>query len=175
MKFNLIGFLKLAAKAGPVVYAVARQVGPQVQRLMNENPEAFALLTRRFKQVTGTQGEKTPKGLTHRTTVLREQATYLYASANNSEAAKKAIAWRHELESLERAIPVLDAMSRKQRLTEKRHIERRLDAISSEILSASLIDTIEDAEIISNPQPFIHAPGDADRDDSDAETSKDAS
>lgn len=93
---------------------------------MNENPEV------RFLDPSFQAGDRYPRGKDsegphpphHR--VLREQATYLYASANNSEAAKKAIAWRHELESLERAIPVLDAMSRKQRLTEKRHIERRL-------------------------------------------------
>lgn len=154
MKLNFVGLLKLAAKAGPVVYALTRQFAPQIQRMMRDNPEAFASLTGRFSRVIGTQSEKSTKGLAHRTAVLRDQVTYLYASAHNAEAAKQSIAWRNELEALERAIPVLDAMTRRRKSAEKKQIEKRLDALSSEILSASLIETIEDAEVVTNPHPL---------------------
>lgn len=148
MKPNFFGFLKLAAKAGPVVYALARQFGPQLQRMVKENPEAFGALSEKFGRVVGTKNARSSSSLMHRTRVLREQVTYLYASANNSSVAKKAVTWRNELESLERAIPVLEAMGRRRRIVEKRQVEKRLDTLSSEILAASLVDSVEDAEVV---------------------------
>ncbi|MCI1675552.1 MAG: hypothetical protein LKJ57_03655 [Ancrocorticia sp.] len=150
-KLNFMGFLKVAAKAGPVVYALARQLAPQIQRMIAENPEAYSALFGRFRTVLGVKGGAKQQGLTQRCVVLRDQVTYLYASANNAEVAKKTVAWRNELEALERAIPVLNAMSRRKKVMEKRQIEKRLDILSSEILAASLVDTVEDADIVSDP------------------------
>lgn len=145
-------FIKLAAQAGPVVYAVARRLAPQIRRLMAENPAAFAGLTDRFGAVVGKQPHKTPKGPEQRCQVLREQVTFLYASAANSDAAKQAIMWRNELESIERGLPVLKAMSGHNRVLHKRRISKRLDHLSAEILTASLIGeveyTYEDATVV---------------------------
>ena len=57
-------------------------------------------------------------------------------------------AWRTELEAIEKAVPVLDAMSRRRRIAERRELVGRIDRLSSQILAASLIDTVEDAEIV---------------------------
>jgi hypothetical protein len=113
--------------------------------MVKDNPEAFAGLTRRFSKVTGA---KESGSLQQRVNVLREQATYLYASANTADVAQQAAAWRTELEAIEKAVPVLDAMSRKRRIAERRELVGRIDRLSSQILAASLIDTVEDAEIV---------------------------
>ncbi len=137
--------LKLARKVGPAALMAAVRYGPELRRMVKDNPEAFAGLTRRFSKVTGA---KESGSLQQRVNVLREQATYLYASANTADVAQQAAAWRTELEAIEKAVPVLDAMSRKRRIAERRELVGRIDRLSSQILAASLIDTVEDAEIV---------------------------
>ena len=137
--------LKLARKVGPAALMAAVRYGPELRRMVKDNPEAFAGLTRRFSKVTGA---KESGSLQQRVNVLREQAAYLYASANTADVAQQAAAWRTELEAIEKAVPVLDAMSRKRRIAERRELVGRIDRLSSQILAASLIDTVEDAEIV---------------------------
>ncbi|MCF2706192.1 hypothetical protein I6E29_02770 [Arcanobacterium haemolyticum] len=161
-------FLKLAAKAGPVVFAMVKSLAPQIQRMIRENPEVFNAMSQRFTRVIGSKKDDgNKKNLAHRISVLRDQVTYLYASANNYEAARTTLFWRNELETLERALPVLDAMSRRQRASHERHLSRRLDNLSAAILSASLIDDVEDAEII-HPHDGAHTTN------TDAHTGEDA-
>ncbi len=140
--------LKLARTAGPAVLVVVTQYGPQLRKLMNENPQLAQGITSRFQRVLGVGGTgSAPRDLSARCQVLREQVTFLYASANTAEVAQQARLWRDELESIERALPVLDAMSRKQRSVQRRHLERRIDVLSQHILATSLVDDIEDAEV----------------------------
>ena len=129
--------LKLARKVGPAALMAAVRYGPELRRMVKDNPEAFAGLTRRFSKVTGA---KESGSLQQRVNVLREQATYLYASANTADVAQQAAAWRTELEAIEKAVPVLDAMSRRRRIAERRELVGRIDRLSSQILAASLID-----------------------------------
>lgn len=141
--------LRLAAKAGPVALIVARELAPQIQRILKENPNAFAAITGRFGKVVGSKKEGTsPKGLESRSLILREQVTYLYASANTGGVARQAIAWRNELEAIERALPVIKAMSRRQQIIERRKLAKKLDDLSSQIFAASLIDEVEDAVVV---------------------------
>ncbi len=141
--------LRLAAKAGPVVLIVAKELAPQIQRILRENPNAFSALTGRFQKVIGSKEEgNTPKGLENRSIVLREQVTYLYASANTAEVARQAISWRNELDAIERSLPVIKVMKRSQQITERRKLSKRLDELSSKILAASLIDDVEDAVVV---------------------------
>lgn len=150
-KVSLI--LKLARTLGPTVALAAARYGPQIRQLVKDNPEVIDQITKRFSKAAKARADQNnPGGLARRCEVLREQATYLYASANNADTAHKAAAWRKEIEAIERSIPLLDAMGRRQRLTEKRKIEQRLDALSSDILAASLVDDIEDAEFTDSPE-----------------------
>lgn len=152
--------LRLAAKAGPVVLIVAKELAPQINRMLKENPDAFSGITGRFQKVLGSKKEgSTPKGLENRSIVLREQVTYLYASANNAEAARRAISWRNELDALERSLPVIKVMKRSQQISERRRISKRLDELSSQILAASLTDEVEDAVVVhdtTNDETFPH-------------------
>ncbi|MBR5950524.1 MAG: hypothetical protein IKZ87_03725 [Actinomycetaceae bacterium] len=145
-KFSML--LKLARRVGPTVALVAARYGPQIRQIIKENPEAFERITGQFKKaITARSNQnKKPQGLDERLALLREQVTYLYASANNAEVAHQASAWRKEIEKLERSVPLLNAMGRKQHAIQKRKMEMRIDRLSSQILAASLVDDIEDAE-----------------------------
>lgn len=140
---------KVAAKAGPIVLVVARQLAPQIQKILKENPEAFAGLIARFDGVLRSKHkERAPRGLEHRAVILREQVVYLYASANTSDVAKQAIAWRNELDGIERSLPVIKAMKRGAQIAHHRKFSKRLDELSQEILAASLTDEVEDAVVL---------------------------
>lgn len=91
----------------------------------------------------------------NRTIILREQVVYLYASANTSEVAKQAIAWRNELDSIERSLPVIKAMKRRTQISQRRKFSLRLDELSDQILAATLADEVEDAEVVGeqNAEP----------------------
>lgn len=145
-KFSML--VKVARRVGPTVALVVARYGPQIRQLMKDNPEVFDRITGQFKKTIQARKDQDskPEGLADRCALLREQVTYLYASANNAEVARQASAWRKEIESIERSIPLLNAMGRKQRSTEKRKIGHRIDKLSSQILAASLVDDIEDAE-----------------------------
>ena len=150
-KVSLI--LKLATKVGPTLALVVARYGPQIRQLVKDNPEVIDTITKRFSNAAKARSEQnSPGGLARRCGVLKEQTTYLYASANSAEVARQASTWRKEIEAIERSIPLLDAMGRKQRLMEKRRIQQRLDALSSNILAASLVDDIEDAEYTDSPE-----------------------
>ncbi|MDY5153050.1 hypothetical protein SAMN05421878_11637 [Actinobaculum suis] len=139
---------RLARRIGPAVVVVLAKYGPQVRKLVEQNPEFLTKVTQRFRAVTGAKepGTKTGDSFEHRVQVLKEQVTYLYASANTPQVAQKASEWRAKLDAIERSIPVLNAMSRSKRGSEKREISRRLDQLAEQIMAASLIDEIEDAE-----------------------------
>ena len=144
---------RIAAKLGPAVLIVARQLAPQIQKILKDNPDAFSDLLNRFKLVQDSKKkEKAPKGLENRVTILREQVVYLYASANTSEVAKQAIVWRNELDAIERALPVIGAMKHSSQVAHRRKFSRRLDELSQQILAASLTDEVEDAIVLDDTE-----------------------
>ncbi len=146
-KFKLL--LKVAKTAGPAVLLVMRTYGPQIKQLIEENPELFDTIKNRLTAIApGKKSKRGIDGLQTRIGVLREQTTYLYASANNVSVAEQATAWRHELDALESALPVIDAMGSKQRRTQMKTIELTIDGLSAKILELTLQDDIEDAEIV---------------------------
>lgn len=155
-KFSVM--MRLARTLGPTLAIAVARYGPQIRQIIKENPEAFDRITKQFSKVARARSEQnSPGGFARRCEVLREQVTYLYASANSAEVARQASAWRKEIEAIERAVPLLDAMGRRQRLVEKRKLEQRIDELSAKILEASLVDDIEDAEFTDSPEDFPNA------------------
>ncbi|MFP7696181.1 hypothetical protein [Trueperella sp. LYQ143] len=143
--------LRLATTAGPVVYSVIRNYGPQLQRLLADNPALFQKLTSRFGMFSASgQRAKVNNQLADRIRVLRDQAAYLYAAARTASAAEETASWRRELDSLHSSLPIIATMPTKQRKEQKRIIEQRIDELSAKILAATLKDDIEDAEIIDD-------------------------
>ncbi len=143
--------LKVATTAGPAIYSVVRRYGPQIRQLIQENPELFDTIKTRITSVSQAgKGSRGVDGLQARIGVLREQTTYLYASANNVGVAEQATAWRHALDALDSALPVIGAMSSTQRRQQIRSLEKTIDGLSAQILALTLEDDIEDAEIIDD-------------------------
>lgn len=147
---------KLAAKGGPVLVAAAVKYGPQIRQLAKDNPEVVEKIKSRILRTDAAREkaihQKGAGALQERVDVLREQITYLFASANTSEVARQASEWRKELDAIERGIPVLDAMSFNTRRKERKKLNERLDHLSSHILAATLVDDIEDAEIVDEDE-----------------------
>ncbi|MCI7306010.1 MULTISPECIES: hypothetical protein [Trueperella] len=145
--------LKIATTVGPVVFEVVRNYGPQIRKLIEDNPDFFATLKGRLSALAGTskakRGEPRMKA---RIGVLREQTTYLYGTANNTSVAEQTAAWRRELDGLENSLPVVSAMKGKARRVKMRQFEERLDALSAKIVALTLEDDIEDAEIVDGEQ-----------------------
>ncbi|AHU88709.1 hypothetical protein [Trueperella pyogenes] len=143
--------VKIATTAGPAVYSIVRTYGPQIRRIMKENPELFETMKNRVSALAGAGSSKrgTAK-LKARVGVLREQTTYLYGTANNAMVAEQATAWRKELDLLENSLPVVATMKGKTRRGKIRELESRIDDLAAKILAMTLQDDIEDAEIIED-------------------------
>lgn len=139
--------IKLAIAAGPTIYQVLRKYWPVIKDLLETNPEIVDRITGRVRKLAKTAKGDSVDDLNARIEVLREQVTYVYASADNAAEAEEAKKWRTDVESIERAIPVLNAMNTKQKKTEIARLSKRIDQLSAKILSASIREDIEDAEI----------------------------
>ncbi|MDY5585034.1 MAG: hypothetical protein SPG61_04520 [Arcanobacterium sp.] len=143
--------LRVATIAGPTIFRVIKKYGPQLRQILKENPELFSQIQNRVKQFatlrnSGNSGEN----LLARIAILREQVTHLYATANSVSVAEQAKQWRNELIALEKSVPLLEVMSPKLRATELKEIQYRIDRLSAEILSVTITDEIEDAELDEN-------------------------
>lgn len=146
----LVRFFKLAAKAGPLVYATGRALAPYIKRLIAEDPERFHVMMHRLSSTVATKNplaSNKDEQLASRCAVLRDHVTYLYASADNAEEAERAVAWRDALENIEKALPLLNALSSSSRRTQVKNLNRRLDRLAEEILAASITEEIEDAYV----------------------------
>lgn len=142
---------RAAKKLGPTAVLAVIKYGPELRKLIEKNPKIVEVLGKRFEKMSGSAGRAGKKDIPERIEMLREQVTYLYASANTGEMAKKAATWRSELERLQQALPVIDAMSVRKQAAERRKISQALDRISADILAVSLEEAVEDAEVIDDP------------------------
>lgn len=165
MPHALIRLLKVAIKAGPAIFATIRALEPIVREIAARNPRIYHMLQERISSFPlrptshATEGEVKNKRI-ERCKALRQHVTYLYASANNPERAKKAVRWRNELESIERAIPLLESMNIRERHVHAKLIDKKLNTLSTQILSETLIDDVEDAVIVEeeSAQQEVNAP-----------------
>ncbi|MFC5280316.1 hypothetical protein ACFPGO_00250 [Arcanobacterium canis] len=142
--------IKFATVAGPVAIELLRKYGPALRKIAQDNPELLDKIRNTVGKVRHAKGENTPDGLDERIGVLRDQITYLYASADSPFEAQRAKAWRNDVEVIERALPLLRAMGTKQRKIEATKLSKRLDHLSAQILDASIEEQIEDAEIVED-------------------------
>lgn len=140
---------KAARKAGPAALLAVVRYGPELRKLVKDNPRMVESMTKRFRAVAGAkEGPSDKKGLHRRVEVLHEQVTYVYASANTSDVARQAAKWREELERIDHAIPIVESMSRREQAAERKKLVRKLDEISASVLAATVEDAVEDAQIV---------------------------
>lgn len=151
----LVRFFKLAAKAGPLVYATGRALSPYIKRLIAEDPERFQAMMHRLSSSLSTKSplpNAKDEQLASRCALLRDHVTYLYASADNAAEAERAVAWRDALESIEKALPLLHALSPATRRAQVKALGKRLDHLAEEILAASITEEVEDAYIFPDEE-----------------------
>ncbi|XCB29956.1 hypothetical protein RQN30_00270 [Arcanobacterium hippocoleae] len=139
---------KLVTVAGPAIFKIVRKYGPQLREMHQRNPEMFQRVTGKIGAIANARkSELSPENLGKRVEILREQITYLYASANNSEVAEQTRKWRTELAGIQKSIPLLEAMAQKNRKIEMKLLNERIDKLSAEIIAANIADQVEDAEL----------------------------
>ncbi|WP_127126216.1 hypothetical protein [Georgenia sp. SYP-B2076] len=141
--------MKIAVAAGPAVWEAVRRYGPVLERLRQENPEVYRLISDQVSRLATTRREaRGPEALRRRLGVLRDQVAYLTASADDDGERRRAAEWRRQLDKLEASLPLLSAMSRHKAAQEERHVDARIDALSEQILSAYIDEQEEDARTI---------------------------
>ncbi|QOQ38778.1 hypothetical protein [Trueperella pecoris] len=141
--------LRIATTAGPAIYSIVRTYGPQIRKVMNDNPELYEAFKGRVSALAGAgKSKRGTAALKSRIGVLREQTTYLYGTANNTSVAERATAWRKELDTIENALPIVDSMNGRNRKEKMKEFEGRIDDLAAKVLALTLKDEIEDAEIV---------------------------
>lgn len=143
---------KLAIAAGPAVIKMVQRYGPTIKQMVDSNPEAVDNIKGKIQKYGEAKKKSGVSGAQKRVEVLREQVTYLYASANTPEVADNAQKWGKELDRIEVALPLIDAMSPKNRRLELRKVDDKIDTLSSRILATVVQDEVEDAEVVIDDQ-----------------------
>ncbi len=151
---KLRSLIKVATVAGPVLMKVARKYGPEVKTALERNPHVLNQVKLKAQGAgLRTKNANLESDLGKRIEILRQQVTHLYAVSQTPELAQQARAWRNELASLERSVPLLEAMSPKLRKAEYEVLQQRIDRLSADILAVSISDHIEDAALEDEPNP----------------------
>lgn len=146
--------LKVATVAGPAIFRVLKKYGPQLREIYQQNPDLFKVVSGKITTITSARkDEATSANLAKRVEILREQVTYLYASANTPAAAEQARKWRNELAGIQKSLPLLDAMATKNRKAEAKALNERIDQLSAAIIAANIEDEVEDAVIDGTLKP----------------------
>lgn len=142
--------IRWAIVSGPVVVRTVQRYGPMIKRLIESNPDAVSNVTGKLKTYQEAKSQKGLPGAANRLEILREQVTYLYASANTPAVAEQATAWKSQLAKIEASLPLVEVMSAKEQRRKLKDINARIDSISSDILAAVVEDDIQDAEVLDD-------------------------
>ena len=160
--------VKIATVAGPAIGKIIQTYGPQLKKLAAENPEVFSTIKQRVLLIAPSKkGSASARVIAGKINVLRDQVTYLYASANTPAVAKQASAWRNELDELDSLLPVVAVMSKSAQKNELKAVQKRIDILSAAILAAMISDDIEDAEMVVEYPSCAHQ--EADKEESSEE------
>lgn len=144
--------IRWAILSGPVVLRTVQRYGPVIKKMIDSNPDAVSKVVGKLKSYQDAKQKQGVPGATERLQVLRDQVTYLYASANTPAVAEQATAWKAQLTKIEAGLPLIEVMTPKERRKKLREINARIDAISSDILAAVVEDDIQDAEVLDDDQ-----------------------
>lgn len=144
--------IRWAIVSGPMVVKMVRQYGPVIKKVIDNNPQVVHKLTGKLKSYQSAKDKKGVPGVEARLAVLREQVTYLYASANTPDVVEKATRWKAQLAKIEAGIPLVEVMSDKEQKRQLKDLNEKIDALSNEILAAVVEDDIQDAEILDEDQ-----------------------
>ncbi|MFC4556435.1 hypothetical protein [Georgenia faecalis] len=131
--------LKTAARLGPVAYPAVKKA----VEVIKKNPELARTaqdLVDRFTKARAARSR--PENLRRSVGVLRSQAQHLLSRADTPQEAARAQRWLLQADRVESAIGLIGIHSGKQQQRDAARIQKRIDELFGEILTA----TMEDAE-----------------------------
>lgn len=124
------------------VVAIVGTAGPVVAKYLQEHPEIGQAVSEKVAKLVKARS-RGPAGMRETIAVLREQVTYLRASADSEAETRRAQEWERRLDNLDHASAMLrDGASR----SEVKAVRERLGTLRGEILAAFIAEQAEDAE-----------------------------
>lgn len=145
--------IRWAILSGPVVVNAVQRYGPVIKKMIDSNPDAVSTLSGKLKSYQDARQKKGVPGATKRVEVLREQVTYLYASANTPAVAEQATEWKQQLAKIDAGLPLIEVMTPKEQKRKVKEINARIDTLAGDILAAVVEDDIQDAEVLDDDRP----------------------
>lgn len=112
-------------------------------RWLQEHPEALEQVREQIKKLL-THNTATPEGMLETIEALRDSVAFLAASADDEAETQRAEAWAKQLDAYEQAAKLLAAPGSSGK--EKKQLKKKLEALRSEILEASITEHREDAD-----------------------------
>lgn len=135
---------------GPAVVQMVQRYGPVLKKFAKDNPDTVDQLSSKLKNYQKAKRKTGIEGAATRIAVLKQQVSFLYASANTAAVAQQATEWKAELTKLEVSLPLIDVMSTAEKRRKLKEITAKIDQLASEVLAAVVEDEVEDAIIIDN-------------------------
>lgn len=145
--------IRWAILSGPIVLKTVQRYGPMIKGMIDSNPDAVSNVTEKLKAYQEARQKKGIPGATKRVQILRDQVTYLYASANTPAVAEQAADWKQQLAKIEASLPLIEVMTPKEQKRKLKEVNARIDAISGNILAAVVEEDIQDAEVLDDDRP----------------------
>lgn len=148
-RLKIGALLRAAAVAGPVILKIITSYGPQLKRLYDRNPEAFARVMGTVKSFGGKAGgglkASGVRGIEKRIAEIREQVVYLRDSADDAYERDRAVLWNAQLDRLESAAGLVSSMGAEARAKEVERLNERLDRLAADVLAAFIDEVDEDS------------------------------
>ncbi|MEE6273233.1 hypothetical protein [Georgenia wangjunii] len=129
--------LKTAMRLGPVAYPLVKKA----LEAARNNPELLRVgedLLNRFTKARASRSK--PESLRRSAAVLRAQAQRLRAAATSPEDLARAERWLRQVDKVEAGIDLMAVHTGKKQHRDAAIIEKRVDALFAEILTATVDD-----------------------------------
>lgn len=140
--------ISILTTAGPIVFEMVRKYWPTIKEAIEKNPELLKAAQDQLKRLSlARQSGHSVEGIRERLGILREQVSYLHASADNSAEVRQAATFRAQLDRFEASLVTTAAAgSARARTRELRLISANLDKLTERILMAFVEEKISDSQ-----------------------------
>ncbi|NCD18226.1 MAG: hypothetical protein EOL91_13170 [Actinobacteria bacterium] len=138
--------ITLLTTAAPVVIEMVRKYWPLIEQKLRENPELLSSVQVQLRRLAELRkAGNSPESLRERIGILREQVSYLRASADDDGEVRRAATFTKQLDKIEASIRVVDAASPRHRTKDLRVISKSLDALTEKIMEAFIEEKSQDS------------------------------
>ncbi|MGM0385731.1 MAG: hypothetical protein ACQERF_07105 [Actinomycetota bacterium] len=138
--------ITLLTSAAPVVIEMVRKYWPLIEQKLRENPELLAGVQAQLHKLAELRKSgNSPEALHERIGILREQVSYLRASADDDGEVRRAATFTKQLDKLEASIRVTDAATPRRRAKDLRIISHTLDTLTEKVMTAFIEEKSQDS------------------------------